>query len=163
MTHCNKAGYTSQVWSTRLSAREGASLRGAFRSGRDAKAKSRMTPYLTSAPVRATLCWQAVATLLLAFGAGLWHGWSGAVSVVCGGLIIVLAGLAYAGVISVSNSPSVATTLRTMVLAEAAKIAMIVLTIWAVVTQYKDLDGASFFAAFVVAVLLNRVAFWNHR
>jgi ATP synthase protein I len=122
-----------------------------------------MTPYLTTAPVRATLCWQAVATLLLASGAALWHGWSGAVSAMFGGLVIVLAGLAYAAVISISNSPSIATTLRTMVLAEAAKIAMIIVTMWAVITQYKDLDGASFFAAFVVAVLLNRVAIWNRR
>jgi len=122
-----------------------------------------MTPYLTTPPVRATLAWQAGATLLCALLAGLWHGLDGAISATFGGLIIVLAGFAYAVVISVSNSPSVATTLRTMVLAEAAKIAMILFTMWAVITQYKDLDGASFFAAFVIAVLLSRVAFWVRR
>ena len=118
-----------------------------------------MTPYLTSPPVRVTLYWQAGATLLGALVAGIWLGLDGAISAFLGGLIIVLAGLAYAGVISVSNSPSVATTLRTMILAEAAKIGIIVLSIWAVITAYKDLDGAAFFAAFVVTVLLNRVAF----
>lgn len=122
-----------------------------------------MTPYLTTLPVRATLAWQAGATLFCAAVAGFWHGWDGAISAIFGGLIIVLSGLAYAVVISISNSPSAATTLRTMVLAEAAKIALILLTMWAVITQYKDLDGASFFAAFVVAVLLNRVAFWIRR
>jgi len=118
-----------------------------------------MTPYLTTPPVLVTLYWQAGATLFGALVAGIWLGFDSAISVLLGGLIIVLSGLAYAGVISVSNSPSVATTLRTMILAEAAKIGIIVLSMWAVITAYKDLDGAAFFAAFVVTVLLNRVAF----
>ena len=118
-----------------------------------------MTPYLTTPPVRVTLYWQAGATLLGALVAGIWLGVDGAISALLGGLIILMSGIAYAVVISVSNSPSVETTLRTMIVAEAAKIGMIVLMMWAVITAYKDLDGAAFFAAFVVTVLLNRVAF----
>ena len=119
-----------------------------------------MTPYLTTPPVRSTLYWQAGATLIGALVAGIWLGYDGAISAALGGLVILLSGIAYAVVISVSNSPSVETTLRTMILAEAAKIGMIILSMWAVITSYKDLDGAAFFAAFVVTVLLNRVAFW---
>ena len=119
-----------------------------------------MTPYLTTPPVRVTLYWQAGATLIGALVAGIWLGYDGAISAALGGLIILMSGIAYAIVISVSNSPSVEKTLRTMILAEAAKIGMIVLTMWAVITAYKDLDAAAFFAAFVVTVVLNRVAFW---
>ena len=119
-----------------------------------------MTPYLTTPPVRATLYWQTGATVIGALVAGIWLGYDGAISAALGGLVILLSGIAYAVVISVSNSPSVETTLRTMILAEAAKIGMIILSMWAVITSYKDLDGAAFFAAFVVTVLLNRVAFW---
>jgi F0F1-type ATP synthase assembly protein I len=119
-----------------------------------------MTPYLTTPPVRRTLYWQAGATLFGALVAGILLGANGAISALLGGLIILLAGVAYAVVISVSNSPSAETTLRTMILAEAAKIGIIVLSMWLVITAYKDLDGAAFFAAFVVTVLLNRVAFW---
>ncbi len=119
-----------------------------------------MTPYLTTSPVRTTLYWQAGATLLASVVAGFWAGFDGAISALLGGLIIVLAGIAFAAVISASNIPSVETTLRTMILAEAAKIGVILLLLWAVISAYKDLDGAAFFAAFVVAVLLNRVAFW---
>ena len=119
-----------------------------------------MTPYLTTPPVRATLHWQTGATVIGALVAGIWLGYDGAISAALGGLVILLSGIAYAVVISVSNSPSVETTLRTMILAEAAKIGMIILSMWAVITSYKDLDGAAFFAAFVVTVLLNRVAFW---
>ena len=118
-----------------------------------------MTPYLTTPPVRVTLYWQAGATLLGALVAGIWLGPDGAISALLGGLIILLSGIAYAVVISVSNSPSVETTLRTMIVAEAAKIGTIILMMWMVITAYKDLDGAAFFAAFVVTVLLNRVAF----
>ena len=119
-----------------------------------------MTPYLTTPPVRATLYWQAGATLIGALVAGIWLGYDGAISAALGGLIIIMSGIAYGVVISVRNSPSVETTLRTMILAEAAKIGMIIFSMWAVITSYKNLDGAAFFAAFVVTVLLNRVAFW---
>lgn len=118
-----------------------------------------MTPYLTTRPVRATLAWQAAVTLALAAAGGLWWGWDTGISALLGGLIVVIAGLAYAIVISISNSPSVETTLRTMVMAEAAKIATIVLSMWAAISSYRELDGAAFFGAFVIAVLLHRVAF----
>src|SRR5678816_4039534 len=118
-----------------------------------------MTPYLTTPPVRAVLYWQAGATLVGALVAGIWLGIDGAISALLGGLVILLSGIAYAVVISFSNSPSVETTLRTMIVAEAAKIGTIILMMWVVITAYKDLDGAAFFAAFVVTVLLNRVAF----
>ncbi|MEO8135229.1 MAG: ATP synthase subunit I [Betaproteobacteria bacterium] len=118
-----------------------------------------MTPYLKSRPVRATLRWQCAATLILMLVAGLWMGPEGAISAAMGGLITVSAGLAYAVVISISDSGSAGATLRTMMRAEATKIAVIVLLLWAVITQYQALAAAAFFAAFVITVLLNRVAF----
>lgn len=118
-----------------------------------------MTPYLTTRPVRATLAWQAGVTLVLAAAGRLWWGWDTGISALLGGLIVVVAGLAYAIVISISNSPSVETTLRTMVMAEGAKIATIVVAMWAAISSYGELDGAAFFGTFVIAVLLQRVAF----
>jgi ATP synthase protein I len=119
-----------------------------------------MTTYLMSAPVRATLRWQAGATLGVALVAGVWGGIDGAISAVLGGLITVIAGIAFAIVVSIKNSPSAEATLVTMFLAEGAKIAAIILLLWVVITAYKDLVGAAFFTAFVITVLLNRVAFW---
>ena len=91
--------------------------------------------------------------------AGLWAGWHGAVSAGLGGLIPVSAGLVYAAVVSISNSDTAGRTLGTMVRAEAAKIGVIMLLLWVVITRYSDLVAAAFFAAFVIAVLLNRMAF----
>jgi len=42
--------------------------------------------------------------------------------------------------------------------AEAAKILVIVLQLWLVLAMYKDIVLAAFFAAFVVTVLLFRMA-----
>ena len=119
-----------------------------------------MTTYLMSAPVRATLRWQAGATLGVAVVAGIWVGVAGAVSAVLGGLVTIIAGIAFAVVVSIKNSPSAEATLVTMFLAEGAKIAAIILLLWVVITVYKDLVAAAFFSAFVITVLLNRMAFW---
>lgn len=119
-----------------------------------------MTTYLTSPPVRATLCWQAGATLGVALAAGAWVGVDGAISAVLGGLITILAGIAFAIVVSIKNQPSAEATVVTMFLAEGAKIAAIILLLWVVITAYRELVAAAFFTAFVITVLLNRVAFW---
>ena len=106
------------------------------------------------------LRWQAGATLGVALVAGVLAGIDGAISAALGGLITVLAGIAFAVVVSIKDSPSAEATLLTMFLAEGAKIAAVILLLWAVITVYKDLVAAAFFAAFVITVLLNRVAFW---
>src|SRR5450759_2808277 len=119
-----------------------------------------MTTYLMSTPVRATLRWQAGATLGVALVAGVWVGIDGAISAVLGGLITVIAGIAFAIVVSIKNSPSAEATLVTMFLAEGAKIAAIILLLWVVIPAYKGLEGVAFFTASVITVLLDRVAFW---
>lgn len=119
-----------------------------------------MTTYLMSPPIRATLRWQAGATLGVAVVAGLLAGTDGAVSALLGGLVTVIAGIAFAVVVTLRNPPSAGATLVTMFIAEGAKIVAIVLLLWLVITAYRDMVAGAFFAAFVITVLLNRVAFW---
>jgi ATP synthase protein I len=126
-----------------------------------------MANFLSSAPVRITLRWQVIATLVIAIIAWFWVGIDGAISAALGGSITVVAGMAYAIVITVRGSRGrgagaigdAGPALITMFTAEGVKIGAIILMLWAVITQYRDLVAASFFAAFVVTVLLNRVAF----
>src|SRR6188474_1479054 len=118
-----------------------------------------MTTFLTSPPVRAVLYWQSGATLIVALVAAIWTGLDGAASAVLGGLVTVLAGIAYAGVISIRNPRSADSTVVTMFMAEGVKIGAIIGLLWLVIAMYRDLVSAAFFAAFVVTVLLNRVAF----
>ena len=126
-----------------------------------------MANFLSSAPVRAMLRWQVIATVVIAVVAGLWVGSDGAISAALGGSITVVAGLAYAIVISVRGARGQAVSgvdaagpaLVTMFTAEGVKIGAIILMLWVVITQYQGLVAAAFFAAFVITVLLNRVAF----
>ena len=118
-----------------------------------------MTTFLTSSPVRAVLYWQAGATLVVALIAAIWAGVDGAVSAAFGGLVTVLAGVAYAAVISVRKPRSADSTVVTMFLAEGVKIGAIIGLLWLVIATYRDLVSAAFIIAFVVTVLLNRMAF----
>jgi F0F1-type ATP synthase assembly protein I len=55
--------------------------------------------------------------------------------------------------------PETATaTVRTMIRAEAAKITVIVLQLWLVLTSYRDIVLGAFFAAFVLTVLVSQAA-----
>lgn len=80
-------------------------------------------------------------------------------SALLGGMINFSAGFVFALMISRSKAKSAADTVRTLVRAEASKIALIVLQLWLVLTTYKAVVPLFFFATFVVTVLLTRMAF----
>lgn len=69
-------------------------------------------------------------------------------------MINVTAGLVYAMMVSSRKVKSAGETLRTLVRAEASKIALIVLQLWLVLTTYHDVVASVFFAAFVIVVLV---------
>ena len=114
---------------------------------------------LKSKPVQAVLRWQIYVTVAVAFFAAFWAGAHGAVSALLGGLINLSAGTVFALMTSRGEAKSAADTVRTLVRAEASKIALIVLQFWLVLTTYKEVVPLFFFATFVVTVLLTRMAF----
>jgi len=111
-----------------------------------------------SFPVRRVAGWQAIASLLIAVIAGWWAGWHGALSALLGGLINIAAGVVFAVVIALDGPPSAAATVRTALRAEAAKIAVIVLQLWLILTTYRDVVHVAFFSAFVITVLVSQAA-----
>ena len=113
---------------------------------------------IASKPIRAVLQWQLYITVALALVGFGWAGTHGAVSALLGGLIIITAGSVYAIMISGRSAKSAGETLRTLVRAEASKIAVIVLQLWLVLTTYHDVVLIFFFAAFFVAVLIFSMA-----
>ena len=113
---------------------------------------------LKSKPVQAVLRWQIYVTIAAAFFAAFWAGAHGAVSALLGGLINLAAGIVFALMTSRSDAKSAADTVRTLVRAEASKVALIVLQFWLVLTTYKEVVPLFFFATFVVTVLLTRMA-----
>ena len=113
---------------------------------------------LSTAPIRNVLKWQALATLAIAVIGGVWAGVHGALSAVLGGIVNISACVVFALVVAVSRPSSAGGTVATLFRAEAGKILVIVLQLWLVLTGYKDIVMAVFFAAFVVTVLLFRMA-----
>ncbi len=109
---------------------------------------------ISSKPLRTVLRWQAYVAVVLTLAAGWWAGMPGAVSALLGGLINVTAGLVYAMMVSGNTARSAGQTLRTLVRAEASKIALIALQLWLVLTAYHDVVMTAFLAAFVISVLV---------
>ena len=109
---------------------------------------------MASRPIRTVLRWQFYVTVALALVAAGWIGTHGAMSALLGGLINVIAGLVYAIMISGRKVKSAGETLRTLVRAEASKIALIVLLLWLVLTAYHDVAPIVFFGVFFIVVLV---------
>jgi ATP synthase protein I len=105
-------------------------------------------------PVGRIAGWQLLATVALAAIAGWWAGVHGALSALLGGLVNITAGVVYAVVVGLRRAPTAGDTVRTMIRAEAAKITLIVLQLWLVLTTYRDVVPAALLAAFVVTVLV---------
>jgi len=117
-----------------------------------------MKPPLSTKPIRNVLKWQFMATTAVAVIAGIWAGVHGALSAVLGGIVNISACVVFALVVAVSRPSSAGATVATLFRAEAGKILVIVLQLWFVLTSYKDIVLAAFFAAFVITVLLFRMA-----
>ena len=110
-------------------------------------------------PFRAVLVWQAVATLVIAAIAGVWAGVHGALSAVLGGVINLSAGVGLRVRARRSRPAKTAgATMVAMFRAEAAKILVIIGQLWLVLATYKEVVLPAFLAAFVVTVLLFRIA-----
>jgi len=117
-----------------------------------------VSPPLSLRPLRTALVWQAGATLVIAAIAGALAGVNGALSALLGGLINVSAGVVYAFVVRLSPVRTPGATVMGAVRAEAAKIVMILGQLWLVMSTYRDLVLPALFAAFIITVLLFRVA-----
>jgi len=117
-----------------------------------------VSPPLSLRPLRTALVWQAGATLVIAAIAGALAGVNGALSALLGGLINVSAGVVYAFVVRLSPVRTPGATVMGAVRAEAVKIIMILGQLWLVLATYRDLVLPALFAAFIITVLLFRVA-----
>ena len=75
-----------------------------------------------------------------------------------GGVINLSAGVVYAFVLAMAPGKTAGATMVAMFRAEAAKILVIIGQLWLVLATYKDAVLPALLAAFVVTVLLFRVA-----
>ena len=103
-------------------------------------------------PIRVVLRWQLIATATLTLVALLLWGWDGAVSAALGGAVNITAGWVYGWRVSQGEARTAGEALRTMMRAEAMKVLLIIVQLWLVLANYKEIVHASFFGAFVITV-----------
>lgn len=98
------------------------------------------------------LRWQVIATATLTLVALLLWGWDGALSAALGGAVNITAGWVYGWRVSQGEARSAGEALRTMMRAEAIKVLLIIVQLWLVLSNYKEIVHAAFFGAFVITV-----------
>ena len=96
--------------------------------------------------------------MIIAVIAGLWVGAHGALSAVLGGVVNMSAGVVYVFVLALAPGKTPGGTVVAVFRAEAAKILAIIGQLWLVLATYKEAVVPAFLAAFIVTVLLFRVA-----
>jgi ATP synthase protein I len=113
---------------------------------------------LSTPAVRRVLRWQAIATIAAALIAFAWDGGHAAVSAALGGFVNIAAVVVSAVVYAISRPSSAVGTVAALFRAEASKILVIVVALWLVLANYKDVVPVAFLATFVITVLLFSVA-----
>jgi ATP synthase protein I len=109
-------------------------------------------------PLRLVLRLQFLVTSGIALAAGFWLGGPGATSAILGGTVMMVACCVYALMTAGDKVRSAGEVLRTLIRAETAKIGVIVLQLWLVLTAYDAVVPGIFIGTFIVAVLIYPVA-----
>jgi len=94
----------------------------------------------------------------VALGAGWWLGAAGAISAILGGTVMMVACCVYAALTGRNKVRSAGAVLRMLIRAEAAKVGVIVLQLWVVLTAYEAVVPGVFIGTFIVAVLIYPIA-----
>ncbi|MBI1394421.1 MAG: ATP synthase subunit I [Betaproteobacteria bacterium] len=110
-------------------------------------------------PIRVVLQWQALVTILIA-AAALVVNSNTAISALLGGLVSIVATAIFGFVAKLGRSDSAGLAVIAVLRAEAVKVLVIALLLWLVMTAYRHLVPTIFIATFVVAVLIQSMAFF---
>lgn len=115
--------------------------------------------------LRIVLIWQVCTTLVLSLMGGWLGGVHGGVSALLGGLVAVAGGVTYLlmappqGLKLQAQSADMAwSSLSRMLKAEGAKVAVIVVLLWLVLANYKEVVVSGFIGTFVIAVIIFSMA-----
>jgi ATP synthase protein I len=131
-----------------------------FRSANQLRARVSSSSF--SRPLRTVLKWQVGVTAALAIVAGVLGGAQGALSATLGGLVNVIAGTVYALLLLVGTrggrARGAGVAMSAMIRAEAGKVLAILGQLWLVLSMYRDIVLAAFFAAFVITVVVFSMA-----
>ena len=102
------------------------------------------------------LCWQFGATLVCAAVVGWRFGVAAGISALLGGSIGVAGTFLYGAIVSRAGITSAGNVLRIALRAEAAKIALMGVLLWWVLTGYRDVTPLALLSVFAATVLMFR-------
>ena len=105
-------------------------------------------------PIRIVLRWQLIVTAVLTLAAALLWGRDGALSAALGGAVNVVAGWIYGWRVALGGKRTAGEALTTLFRAWGLKVLAIVAGLLLVLSLYKNIVHAAFFAAFVVTVVV---------
>jgi ATP synthase protein I len=111
-------------------------------------------------PVRSVLRWQGLLTAAAMVLAACFTGIHGAISAGLGGVISMASALLFAVIATVRKGRTADNVLVTAFRAEAAKIAFIVLTLWLVLSAYRNVVAIIFIGTFVATIVISSMAFF---
>ena len=103
-------------------------------------------------PFRIVLRWQLIATAVLTLASAIPWGGDGAISAALGGAVNIVAGAVYGWRVTRGEARTAGEALATMFRAWSIKVLLIVALLITVLSLYRDIVHAAFFAAFVVTV-----------
>jgi ATP synthase protein I len=103
-------------------------------------------------PFRIVLRWQLIATAVLTLVSAIFWGGHGAISAALGGAVNIVAGGVYGWRVTRGEARTAGEALATMFRAWGIKVLLIVAQTVLVLSYYRDIVHAAFFAAFVVTV-----------
>ncbi len=107
-----------------------------------------------SRPIRTVLLWQLIATALVAALGAAVVGVEGAISAVLGGFIAVVSGLAAAASASRVKTSSAGWMVFNALKAEGVRIGLMVMLLWVVLANYRNVQVAPLLAAFVISAVI---------
>ena len=113
---------------------------------------------LGNRPMRAALSWQCAVTALAALVAIVSGGLHASISATLGGGAVILANLCYALTVAISAPRTASGTLRVLLRAEAVKVVVVVLVLWAVFTIYRAIVPMALIGTLIATVLVWPVA-----
>ncbi|MBP6367857.1 MAG: ATP synthase subunit I [Nitrosomonas sp.] len=114
--------------------------------------------WIKNRPLKVVICTQLTITVVVAIVIGFWLGIHGVVSVILGGMVSSVSSAAFAIIISRHKGYSASDIVRTALRAEAVKIIIIIILLWAVLKNYENINVYAFIGVFVVTILAHSVA-----
>ncbi|SDW64332.1 ATP synthase protein I [Nitrosomonas communis] len=115
-------------------------------------------PWIRNKPLHVVIRWQVLFTVFIALVFWGVLGLHGAISGFLGGMVNVVSSTFYAFIISHHKGYTAGGAIRTALRAEAIKIIVIIVPLWAVFAVYKEVNASAFIGVFIITVIIFSMA-----